>query len=212
MNGNTWSSNCISWGVHPEAIRVDFELLISITRVVRSPMPLLRKINTSYTKSRWVRMHLSLILIPCSLPVLCYSIISLLRPSIMSKNKSGDRWHPYVSPLSEWNKGDANSLMRILNDMLIMQHMIHCINPMGKPRRVKRILIYNQLSRSKAFERSTLRNIPFNFFICIECNTSCVVPTDSCIRWSWRKENCPKKIWEDRMGRRWLAIILAMIL
>jgi len=136
VNGNLWSANCISCGVHFEAISVDFVLLISIPvavqnidivfcRVVKSPMLPLRKINTSSTKSKCVRMHLSVILIPCSLPILCSSLISLLSPSMIRKNNKGDRGYPYLRPLSEWKKGDADPLISTLKDMFVMQHMIH---------------------------------------------------------------------------------------
>lgn len=61
--------------VQSEAMMVDFELFMTIPvadwkremvfyRVVKSPMPPFRKINTSSTKSKCVIVQLSMILIP----------------------------------------------------------------------------------------------------------------------------------------------------
>lgn len=93
-----------------------------------------------------------------------------------------------------------------------MQLMIHLINMNGNPRWVNNILIYNQFTLSKSFEKSTLRIIPLHLWICRVCKTSCAVPTTSWIWRSCRKENCSGEICLESMGLIQFEIIFVMIL
>lgn len=157
-------------------------------------MPPLRKIKISSTNSKCERVHWFMILSPLSHPDLFSDKITLLKPSIIIRKSNADSGQPCLIPLYAWKKLEAGPLVRVPKETNVMQHMIHHMKRIGKPRWVRIILMQSQLTRSKAFERSILRMPPFNFFCLMEWRTSWVVPMASCIWQLWRKEKFSKDI------------------
>lgn len=141
--------------------------------LVRMPLGI-QASDIYYTKvsSRTTLRSIGLLVLGIYLPLRCISLISLLRPSITSRKSRVDKGHPYLSPFSKQKKGEEAPFILTLKDILVMHHIIHFITPKGNPKCVRRILIYSQLTRSNALDRSTLKIIPLIIFVCIECNTS----------------------------------------
>ena len=84
-----------------------------------------RRINTSSTNSKWVRVHSSVIFIPLIHLCLQFSLMVRLRPSMMRRNSNGESGHPFLSPLSAWKNGEAKPLISTLKDTFMIQQRIH---------------------------------------------------------------------------------------
>ena len=93
------------------------------------------------------------------------------RPSAINTKRKGERGSPRLIPLEGLNGREGIPLMRMEKkeeDMsLITQHTHIC----EKPKADSIFRTYNQLSLSKAFERSSLRII----LSCLECLRECTI-------------------------------------
>jgi hypothetical protein len=70
----------------------------------------------------------------------------------------------------------------------------------------------DQLTRSKAFERSIFNTTPLDHRDIRLCRTSCATPIASCIFLPFRKPNCSFEITSKSMGLRCLDMSFATIL
>ena len=87
----------------------------------------LQKRRISYTNIIWVMVRFVAILIPSRIPLLFSSRIAMLSLFATNKNKSGERGHPFLRPLSDRKKGEADPLMRTAKDAVEMHEHIHFI-------------------------------------------------------------------------------------
>ena len=122
----------------------------------------LQKISTSSTKSRCVIMRYGEVFIPWKSPELMADINAMINPSATRRNNRGERGHPCLRPLSEKKKGEAALLIRTTNVTVDMQTIIHLMKGTSNPRCVSSSVMKDQLTRSKAFERSIFSTTPLD--------------------------------------------------
>jgi len=52
-------------------------------------------------------------------------MMALLNPSMINRNRRGERWHPYLSPLSDREKGVASPFSNTMYVTSFIKLMIH---------------------------------------------------------------------------------------
>jgi hypothetical protein len=99
---------------------------------------------------------------PWKSPELMAEIKALLNPSATRRKSRGERGHPCLSPLPEEKKGEAAPLIRTTKVTEEIQAIIHLMKGTSNPRCVSSSLMKDQLTRSKAFERSIFNTTPLD--------------------------------------------------
>jgi len=109
-------------------------------------------------------------------------------------------------------KGEEAPFITIAKETVEMQAMIHLMKGASNPRWVRSSLMYDQLTLSKALERSIFRIVPFDFLVVMLCKPYYTTPMASCICLPSKKPNCSLEIDLERIGFSLRAIIFTMIL
>jgi hypothetical protein len=69
----------------------------------------------------------------------CFSATSsLLRPSTSRRKSRGESGKPFIKPLSDLKKGEAEPFMSTEKETVLMEHIIHLMKGTGKPKCFKR--------------------------------------------------------------------------
>jgi hypothetical protein len=120
------------------AVEKSFTMLF---RVSTSPLLLAVKMRMSSTKRRCVICRLLKILIPGKEPNHISATRAMLSPLEMRRKSSGESGHPFLKPLSSQKKDVAKPFMSIENETVVMQHIIHLIKGIVKPKCIKSSLM-----------------------------------------------------------------------
>ena len=71
-------------------------------------------------------------------PVCFSSASALLRPSATRRNNIGESGKPCLKTLSDLKKGEAEPFMITERETIVMEHIIHLMKGIGKPKCFKR--------------------------------------------------------------------------
>jgi len=131
-----------------------------------------QKMSMSSTKSRCVIVSPIEIFIPEKRsPTLAFDK-NRLKHSATRRKSRWERGKPCRSPLPAWKNPVVEPLSRMEKETKFKHAIIQLTNPSPKPKWIRSILMYNQLTLSKGLDRSILITAALSFFNLMLCRPS----------------------------------------